>query len=119
MTMNMQEISIPAASETMAAPVQNVMEGEHKSVVEVPVGELTPVLAVCCAFYSLNLKTPECIGCSGKETYLCLQGDVQCCKLPDPETEKGVILSCCRQDCNVVMPYTCCERRGEQQCPIQ
>ena len=81
---------------------------------DVDVTELMPCCGYCCAIYSCYCKWPDCLGCKGEGSFLCIQDEFAICKMLDnEENADGKCLICCEIGSYCVMPKSVSLHYGE------
>ncbi len=80
---------------------------------EVNVNDLI-VLDMCfCMIDSLYLRFPHCLGCYTSQVCICIEQNAKCCK---PHSNPQKLCICNANDCNCVIPTTCCKSTSQCCC---
>ena len=73
------------------------------------------IFAACCCFISgCFLDFPDCVGCYGQRTCLCMEQEFKCCKAY--QNTPGKICICQQVTADCIVPQTCCKVVAQQFC---
>ena len=80
----------------------------------IPVGKLIPIYGELCCTTSLICE--NCIGCTGRDTCLCLSMQNKCCRTVSGETANDTCCVIVEGSCELVVPKTCCYTQNQCFC---
>jgi len=91
-------------------------ENTGKADTDVPVEDLVPCFAYCCAINSLYCQWPGILGINASSRCLCLVSKCVACKALDCQDDEATCCMCSKNECYCAKPTTCCECTGQTFC---